>query len=202
MLITENNQSYHLPRRVHFTLLGSLGKFNIVLLLLALCSGSGLVLASDTQTTNQPSAEVPSLDLDQYRGQVVYVDFWASWCGPCRASFPFLNRMHEQYRDAGLTIIGINVDDKRTDADSFLSKIPANFQIIYDHDGVLARRLGVSAMPHSFLYGRDGELIQQHKGFRKEDPAPLEQAIKTALADALEEAVLEEDVLADEMLKK
>ena len=130
---------------------------------------------------DQPTASI--LGLEQYHGQVVYVDFWASWCGPCRASFPFMNRMHSQYSDEGLVIIGVNVDNERAEADGFLAQMPADFQITYDHDAVLARRLGVSAMPHSFLFGRDGSLIQQHKGFRKEDPVGLEQAIKAALSE-------------------
>ena len=126
-------------------------------------------------------AESAKFDLTDYQGQVVYVDFWASWCGPCRASFPFMNQMHQRYGDKGLRVIGINVDNDKADADVFLKAIPAQFAILYDADGALAREFGVAGMPNSFLFDREGKLIETHVGFRKDDPPQIEAMIKQAL---------------------
>src|SRR4051812_16001142 len=79
-----------------------------------------------------------ALDLARYRGKVVLVDFWASWCEPCRHSFPWLNAMQAKYADRGLVVIGVNVDRERADADRFLRDVPAKFQIVYDPEGTLA----------------------------------------------------------------
>src|SRR5579863_797355 len=74
------------------------------------------------------SAAAPDLDLNQYHGKVVYLDFWASWCKPCRQSFPWMNRMLDMYGDKGLVIIAVNLDEDRKDADRFLKEVPAKFQ--------------------------------------------------------------------------
>src|SRR5262245_55408274 len=76
-----------------------------------------------------------TLDLSHYRGRLVLVDFWASWCAPCRQSFPWLNEMQSRYGKRGLVVVGVNVDRQRADADRFLKETPAKFQIVYDPDG-------------------------------------------------------------------
>jgi cytochrome c biogenesis protein CcmG, thiol:disulfide interchange protein DsbE len=117
------------------------------------------------------------------KGQVVLVDFWASWCGPCRESFPFLNRMHAQYAAKGLRVVGINVDEKQTDAARFLSKIPAQFVVLYDASGATPKSYDVKVMPSSYLIGRDGKIRFVHQGFRAKDQAALEAAIQSALQE-------------------
>ena len=107
------------------------------------------------------------LDLATLKGKVVIVDFWASWCVPCRQSFPWLNEMQAKYRDRGLVVIGINVDRERAEADRFLQQTPADFQIVYDPDGALATRYQVPGMPSSYVIGRDGQQAGVHIGFRK-----------------------------------
>ena len=107
-----------------------------------------------------------TLDLAQYEGKVVVIDFWASWCVPCRRSFPWLNDMHAKYADQGLVIIGVNVDASRDDATAFLSKYPADFQIHFDTTASLAKEYGVEAMPSSFVVGRDGQIKARHLGFK------------------------------------
>ena len=132
------------------------------------------------------SAAVPEFDLANYRGQVVLVDFWASWCGPCRQSFPWLNQMHAKYRERGLVVIGINVDRERKDAERFLKETPAQFQILYDPEGSLATRYEVPGMPSSYVYGPDGKLAEVHIGFRdgkrEEREAQLVQLLSGAAA--------------------
>ncbi len=112
------------------------------------------------------SALAPTLDLADYRGRVVVVDFWASWCKPCRESIPWLNRMHREYGDRGLVVIGVNVDANRADAERFLRDVPIDFQVVYDAGGELATRFEVPAMPSTFVYDRSGKLVQTHVGFR------------------------------------
>lgn len=106
------------------------------------------------------------LDLAQYRGKIVLVDFWASWCEPCRHSFPWLNEMQAKYGDR-LVVIGVNVDRERADANRFLAQVPAHFQIIYDPAGGLAARYEVMGMPSSYVFDTSGTLVDRHIGFRK-----------------------------------
>src|SRR5438552_16018809 len=82
-----------------------------------------------------PTAAGDTVSLERLRGKVVYVDFWASWCGPCRRSFPWMNEMQRRYGSHGLSIVAINVDKKRADASRFLTETPAEFTVVYDSPG-------------------------------------------------------------------
>lgn len=123
-----------------------------------------------------------SLDLEQYRGKVVVVDFWASWCVPCRRSFPWLNRMQEKYAGDGLVVVGVNLDQDAKEAEAFLNEFPARFTIITDPDGILARKFDVMAMPSSYVIGRNGEIAKRHLGFKVKKQDEYEAAIAATLA--------------------
>ncbi|HEY0682211.1 MAG TPA: TlpA disulfide reductase family protein [Steroidobacter sp.] len=125
-----------------------------------------------------------ALDLEQFRGKVVLIDFWASWCVPCRQSFPWLNEMQAKYRDRGLVVIGVNVDRERADADRFLKQTPADFQIVYDPEGSLAEHYQVPGMPSSYVIGRDGQQLHVHIGFRNGMREQREAELERLLADA------------------
>lgn len=131
----------------------------------------------------------PELALDQYSGKVVYLDFWASWCVPCRRSFPWMNAMRKKYADDGLVIITVNVDAERAKAEEFLAEHPAGFEVVYDPDGELASDWQLLGMPNSFLVNRDGEVISRHVGFRSGSEEKLETEIRAALG--LDERVAE-----------
>jgi cytochrome c biogenesis protein CcmG, thiol:disulfide interchange protein DsbE len=118
-------------------------------------------------------AESP-LPLDNYRGKVVVVDFWASWCAPCRQSFPWLNSLQARYADRGLVVLGINVDRNRAEAERFLREVPAHFQMFYDPSGVLASQYNLMGMPTSLVFGPDGQLVRTHVGFKKATSAERE----------------------------
>lgn len=121
------------------------------------------------------------LDLARFRGKIVLLDFWASWCEPCRHSFPWLNAMQARYADRGLVIIGVNVDRDRADAERFLHDVPATFQIVYDPAGTLATRFDLPGMPSSYIIGRDGTVVGQHIGFRSGQTADREAELQQLL---------------------
>lgn len=128
-------------------------------------------------------AESTSLDLGHYQGKVVVLDFWASWCGPCRRSFPWLNEMHTRYAQDGLVIIGVNLDANRPDADEFLEDYPADFRIYFDPEATLAMEYEVEAMPSSFVIGRDGQVRATHRGFKVKQQAEYEAILVEALGE-------------------
>jgi cytochrome c biogenesis protein CcmG, thiol:disulfide interchange protein DsbE len=115
------------------------------------------------------------------RGKVVYVDFWASWCGPCRKSFPWMSELQQRHAAEGLQVVAVNVDEKREDAVAFLAKVPARFTIAYDPAGATPKAYGVKGMPSSALVGRDGQLLWMHTGFNEADKGQLEECIRAAL---------------------
>ncbi len=121
------------------------------------------------------------LDLDDYKDQVVMIDFWASWCVPCRRSFPWMNTMHSRYEDDGLVIVAVNVDRESADAQRFLEKYPAKFNIAYDPIGEVAKRYDIQAMPTSVIIGRDGTIFERHFGFKVKKQGQYEATLRRAL---------------------
>lgn len=124
-----------------------------------------------------------TLDLDEYSGKVVVVDFWASWCVPCRRSFPWLNSMHDTYADQGLVIVGVNLDNEEDAARKFLEEYPPKFKIAFDSNKEMAREFDVIAMPSSFVIGRDGAIVATHHGFKVKRQDEYEAVIRKALAE-------------------
>jgi thiol-disulfide isomerase/thioredoxin len=129
----------------------------------------------------QPAgAELPEV-FGPVDAKVVWVDFWASWCAPCRRSFPWMNTMQRKYANEGLQIIAVNLDKERALADEFLRETPAEFRLHFDPSGGLAETFGVQAMPSSFVLDRDGNVVASHFGFRLVDTDEYERALRTAL---------------------
>jgi len=129
-----------------------------------------------------PTGGDATIALARLRGQVVYIDFWASWCGPCRRSFPWMNELQRRYGDRGLTIIAINVDAKRADAERFLRQYPATFTVAYDSAGTTPGAYEVKAMPSSYLVDREGRIAGIEQGFLDERRAALEGHVRELLA--------------------
>ncbi len=131
--------------------------------------------------TTAPDFSLPGDDgtvsLSEQRGKVIYLDFWASWCSPCRESFPWMNTLQEKYGEQGLKIIAVNLDKDRSETQAFIAAMPPRFTIAYDPEGGLAERYGVMGMPSSYLIDRNGKLHSTHIGFRDKDKAELEQKI-------------------------
>ena len=129
---------------------------------------------------NNAQAELEQL-MQHHHGKVIYVDFWASWCIPCRKSFPWMNSMQEKYQAQGFVVVSINLDAKLSSAKKFLQAVPANFSVIYDHKGVLARKFKLKGMPSSYLFSRNGQLLSSHSGFNGKKKQRFEDEIKKAL---------------------
>lgn len=120
---------------------------------------------------------VPAHDLQELKGKVVYMDFWASWCPPCVQSFPFLNQLDHDLKDKGLHVLGINLDEKIADAEDFLAKNPVDFSIVADPSKQCAKGLEVMAMPTSYLIDRKGNVRHIHQGFRPGESEELRALI-------------------------
>lgn len=159
----------------------------LVLLMLA---AAAMATTVTTAASLKPGALAPGFELPgeggtvslaAYRGKLVYVDFWASWCGPCRKSFPWMSALQQRYGAHGLQVVAINLDAKRDDAAAFLAHTPAGFTVAYDAAGATARAYGVKGMPSSALIGRDGTLLWLHTGFNQADQPLLDAQIKAAL---------------------
>lgn len=127
-----------------------------------------------------PGAKGPIL-LAAYKGKTVYLDFWASWCGPCKQSFPWMNEMQKRYGAKGLQIVGVNLDQKPEDAKAFLAANPALFDIAFDSSGKTPKTFGVKGMPTSFLISPEGKVLMVHQGFNEEGQAELEKRIQQAI---------------------
>jgi thiol-disulfide isomerase/thioredoxin len=113
-----------------------------------------------------------TIDLAAYKGKVVYLDYWASWCGPCRASFPFMNELQKKF-SSDVVIIGVSVDTDKKDAEGFLKETNASFLLGIDTDGICPQEFGVNGMPSTYIFDRNGELAYSHEGFRINDPEKL-----------------------------
>jgi len=128
-----------------------------------------------------PAAPGGTIALEQLRGHVVYIDFWASWCAPCRRSFPWMNEMQQRYAGRGLVVVAINVDTKREDAERFLRQFPAEFMVAYDGTGATPAAYGVKAMPSSYLVDTRGRIAGIELGFSEARRATLEARIRALL---------------------
>jgi thiol-disulfide isomerase/thioredoxin len=120
---------------------------------------------------------------DSFRGQVLYVDFWASWCGPCQLSFPFMNDVQRDFGKQGLHVIALDMDEKAADAAGFLDRHPADFDIAKGPNTQCAKDIGVAAMPTSYLVDRSGAIRLVHKGFRPGDVAELRAKLEELIAE-------------------
>jgi glutathione peroxidase-family protein len=114
---------------------------------------------------HSPAQAAASLDLARYRGKVVYVDFWASWCGPCKLSFPFMQQLAARYPAGDVAVLTVNVDRQRAQADAFLRQVRSNLPVIYDAQGDLAQAWKVADMPTSLVFDRKGAMRFRHQGF-------------------------------------
>jgi thiol-disulfide isomerase/thioredoxin len=140
----------------------------------------GAVPAPQFSLASRGGGEVSLADL---KGQVVMINFWASWCGPCRQEFPALDQIYAKYKPMGFTLVAINVESEKADAEKFLSATPASFPILFDPDNTVSGRYGVSAMPTTVLVDRQGRVRWQHRAYKPGDEAKYIEQIRAALRE-------------------
>ncbi|MGI2259258.1 TlpA disulfide reductase family protein [Shewanella sp. GXUN23E] len=145
-------------------------------------------IAAPSLDVQVQDAQGQPVSLSEFNGKVVYLDFWASWCGPCRKSFPWMAQMQAKYGSEGLVVVAVNLDPEQQDAAQFLSQLAGeglnvNFAVRYDPEGKVARQFDLLGMPSSYIFNRRGELVAQHTGFFTAKEAAYEQQ----LADLLKE---------------
>jgi peroxiredoxin len=140
----------------------------------------GLLLAAVTALTAAaplaPTAQAPDftlrtldgqkLRLGEQRGRVVLVNFWATWCGPCRQEMPHLNKLYEKYKSSGFVLLGVNVDDDTAQAAGVASKLGVTFPVLPDADKRVSRQYDLNAMPSTVLIDRDGRVRYLHRGYQ------------------------------------
>ncbi|MBI1796387.1 MAG: TlpA family protein disulfide reductase [Candidatus Eisenbacteria bacterium] len=159
---------------------------SIIVVAAGLASTAAPARAADPKPRPAPSFSLPSrhgtASLDSLRGRVVLVDFWASWCQPCRKSFPWMKAMSERYGPRGFTVVAINLDKEPAAATAFLDRFEAPFEIAFDPAGEAADAYKVSVMPTSFLIDRSGVIVSTHAGFDPRKAAAAESLIAGACA--------------------
>jgi peroxiredoxin len=153
----------------------TLKSLTIAAALLAATAAAGRASAADTVGRPAPGFTLPlrggtaPLGLEKLRGQVVMVNFWASWCGPCREEFPLLDQMYKKYKALGFTMLGVNVEPESKDAEGFIAKTPVTFPIVFDKDSTVSKLYHVEGMPSTVLIDRSGVLRWVHRGYKPGD---------------------------------
>jgi thiol-disulfide isomerase/thioredoxin len=109
------------------------------------------------------------VSLDQYKGQVVMINFWASWCGPCRTEMPILEKLHAKYKPMGFTMIGVNVEPDSSLAANWLKTTPVTFPILFDTKSEVSKLYSVAGMPNTVIIDRKGNLRWLHRGYKPGD---------------------------------
>ncbi len=129
------------------------------------------------------SREGDNIRLNELAGQVVLINFWASWCGPCRKEMPKLEELHKKYKDLGVTILGINIDENPEFSKRVLKDITVTFPILYDSESKVSEQYSIEAMPSTFLVDRSGNFRFRHDGYKAGYEAMYDQQIKQLMRD-------------------
>ena len=129
------------------------------------------------------SLEGSNLRLEEYRGQVVLINFWASWCGPCRQEMPLLDRLHQRYVDTGFAVLGVNVEGEEAPARELIDKIPVTFPVLIDEGQLVSELYKLEAMPSTVVVDRDGVVRYIHRGYKPGDEAKYVEVVKELIRE-------------------
>ena len=129
------------------------------------------------------SLEGGNLRLDEYRGQVVLINFWASWCGPCRQEMPLLDRLHQRYEDTGFAVLGVNVEGEVAPAQEIVDKSNISFPVLIDEGQLVSELYKLEAMPSTVVVDRDGRVRYIHRGYKPGDEAKYVEVVKELIRE-------------------
>jgi len=129
------------------------------------------------------SAAGSNVRLSEMRGQVVMINFWASWCGPCRQEMPLLDQLQQRYGKLGFVLLGVNVEQQQQTAQKFLKETPVRFPILWDSGNDVSRLYDVKAMPTTVIIDRDGKVRHMHPGYKPGDEAKYSDIIRALLRE-------------------
>jgi peroxiredoxin len=151
--------------------------------LIAFCGAVAATVATDGNAPDFTlrTLDGPNLRLQEQRGRVVLINFWATWCGPCRQEMPHLNRLYDKYRAAGFTLLGVNIDEDGRNAAGVASKLGLRFPVLLDTDKKVSRRYDLGTMPSTVLIDRDGRVRFVHLGYRDGLEATYETQVRELL---------------------
>jgi peroxiredoxin len=157
-------------------------------IVLALAAAVPAVAATPAANAVAPDFTLRSTDgrnvrLDELRGQVVLVNFWATWCGPCREEMPRLNALYEKYRGSGFVLLGVNVDDDPATALATATRLAVGFPVLLDTDKKVSKLYALETMPSTLLIDRDGKVRFVHRGYRAGTEADYERQIRGLLKE-------------------
>lgn len=161
----------HPAKRIKRTLI-----FVTALLFAARLSAAALSGPAPDFTLKSNSGD--NIKLSELRGQVVMINFWASWCGPCRQEMPLLDQLYQRYQPMGFTLLGVNVEEDSSAANKVLKEIPVSFPILYDNRNKVSESYQVRAMPSTVLIDRDGKMRFLHKGYKPGYEEEYQQQIR------------------------
>lgn len=130
-----------------------------------------------------PSRSGDSVSLEQLKGQVVMLNFWASWCGPCRQEMPLLDQIHKRYSALGFTMLGVNVEANTADAERWLAETPVSFPILFDRESKVSKAYNVNAMPSTVFIDRKGNVRYLHRGYKPGDESEYLNQIRALLKE-------------------
>lgn len=130
-----------------------------------------------------PSRSGDMVSLDKLKGQVVMLNFWASWCGPCRQEMPLLDQMHKRYSSLGFTLLGVNVEANTRDAEKWLTQTPVTFPVLFDKENKVSKLYDVNAMPSTVFIDRKGNVRYLHRGYKNGDESEYLNQIRALLKE-------------------
>jgi thiol-disulfide isomerase/thioredoxin len=152
--------------------------------LMALPAAAGSTVSVAAPGFDLPTRSGSRIRLQDLRGQVVMINFWASWCGPCRQEFPVLEQMYRKYAPMGFSLVAVNVETDTADAERFLAQLPVSFPVAYDHDNQVSGEYGVSAMPTTLIVDRKGQVRWLHRAYKPGDEDEYLNQIRAMLREA------------------
>jgi peroxiredoxin len=129
------------------------------------------------------SREGGTVTLSELKGQVVLINFWATWCGPCRKEMPLLEQLYQRYEPLGFTLLGVNVEEQAGDAEKFLGEVPVSFPVLWDPENQVSKLYDVSAMPSTVLVDRQGNMRFLHHGYQEGYENAYQDQIRTLVRE-------------------